>query len=392
MLHKIKKILSRILSPLKLLPLKKNSIIIQSSLANIYTDNPRFLFEFLSKKGVNIYWFTNNLEIKNYLKKNNFKYIYSKNFIKRIWITLKAKVIIDGGSDYYNFLNLIDSNAIKICIGHGSGLKVVKAKYIISKKFEDYSKFNYINFTSNFTIKKLGIEKYNLPSSKIIKFGYPRFEVLKKKSNSMLNYVLDGKNCKKKIIYYSPTWRPYDYNFPLLNLKNFNLVKFNTFLEENNCYFFYTYNLSNLISEIDEKKKYKNIIYIDRNKKPFFDTTIFLNEIDLLINDCSTTTTECSFIGKPQIHVFPDFKKYKEEKGFLISYRKNIAGPFCGTYRSFIINISKYINYKNNYLERYKSINKKNLNLFYDLKDINSNYKFYYFIKKIIKHKNFKNS
>ena len=105
MYYIIKKIFTIIASPLKFLPLKKNSIIIQSSLANIYTDNPRFLFEFLSKKGVNIYWFTNNLEIKNYLKKNNFKYIYSKNFIKRIWITLKAKVIIDGGSDYYNFLN-----------------------------------------------------------------------------------------------------------------------------------------------------------------------------------------------------------------------------------------------------------------------------------------------
>jgi len=392
MLYIIKKILSRILSPLKLLPLKKDYIIIQSFLPNIYTDNSRFLFEFLSKKGMNVYWYTKNLEIKNYLKRNKFKYIYNKNCIKRIWITLKAKVIIDSGSNYYNFLNLIDLHSVKICIGHGSGLKVVKAKYILSNKYEDYSKFNYVNFTSDFTIKKVGIEQYNLPSSKIIKFGYPRFESLKKKNRGMLSYVLDGKNCEKKIIYYTPTWRPYGYNFPLLKLKNFNLVKFNNFLEKNNCYFFYTYNSSNLMSEIYKNNEYKNIIYIDRNKKPFFDTTTFLNEIDLLINDCSTTTTECSFIGKPQIHVFPDFKKYKDEKGFLINYRKNIAGPFCSTYRSFIINISKYINYKNNYLERYKSINKKNLNLFYDLKDINSNNKFYYFIKKIIKHKNFKNS
>jgi len=46
----IKYILSLILSPLKIIPLKKDTIIIQSTDPNQYNNNTRYLFEFLSKK------------------------------------------------------------------------------------------------------------------------------------------------------------------------------------------------------------------------------------------------------------------------------------------------------------------------------------------------------
>tara|TARA_Y100001980_G_C14496314_1_gene272778 strand:- start:11 stop:211 length:201 start_codon:yes stop_codon:yes gene_type:complete len=52
--EKIKKIgkfiFSLILTPLKTIPLKKDTIIIQSTDPYQYSNNPRYLFEFLSKK------------------------------------------------------------------------------------------------------------------------------------------------------------------------------------------------------------------------------------------------------------------------------------------------------------------------------------------------------
>ena len=121
----IKLILKVLLSPLKIIPLRREYIIIQSTNPNTYNDNPKYLYEYLFKKGLKIYFFSNNKKIIHYFKKKNFKYISYFNLIKIIFITLKAKIIIDGGSNYFNFLNLVNKNAIKVHIGHGMGNKIV---------------------------------------------------------------------------------------------------------------------------------------------------------------------------------------------------------------------------------------------------------------------------
>ena len=46
----LKSFLSFLLIPLKIIPLKKDVIIIQSTSPNTYSNNPRYLYEFLSKK------------------------------------------------------------------------------------------------------------------------------------------------------------------------------------------------------------------------------------------------------------------------------------------------------------------------------------------------------
>jgi CDP-glycerol glycerophosphotransferase (TagB/SpsB family) len=168
-----------------------------------------------------------------------------------------------------------------------------------------------------------------------------------------------------------------------LNLKNFDLKKFNFFLKKNNFLFFYTINTANAPSE-SENKKFQNIIYIDRDKKPLFDTTSFLREIDILINDCATTTTEFSLLNKPQIHIFPDLKKYESRVGFLIDYKKNKAGPLCKNFYTLKKEILNYSNSKKKYIKKYKSINKRNINNFYDMYKKNSNFLFYKFLKKIL--------
>lgn len=382
----IKKIISFIFFPLKFLPLKKEFIVIQSFSPNIYSDNSRFLYEYLSKKkNIKIFWYTQNSLIENYLEFKNLKFINNKNILKTIWVTLKTKIVIDTGSSYFNFLNLLSNNAIKICLGHGAGLKLLKFKYISTGKYETYKKFNYVNFTSDFTVKYLAKKNYGLEDSKIIKFGYPRIENLKikNKSKTMLRYLVGNKYKSKKILYYTPTWRPYNYNLPILNLKNFNLKKFNLFLKKNNYLFFYTINTANAPSK-SESKKLENIIYIDRDKKPLFDTTSFLKEIDILINDCATTTTEFSLLNKPQIHVFPDLKKYETKVGFLINYKKNKAGPLCKDFFTLKKEILKYSNFKNKYIKKYKLINKRNINNFYDMYKKDSNLLFYKFLKKIL--------
>lgn len=382
----VKNILFLVFYPLKIFNMKKEFIVIQGFSPNIYCDNSKFLYEYISKKkDIKIFWYTKNILIEEYLKNKNFRYINNKNIFKTIWVTLKTKIVIDNGSSHFNFLNLLSKNTVKICLGHGVGLKLIKFKYINTNKYETYNKFNYVNFTSDFAIKNIALKNYKLKKKKIIKYGYPRVEELKKKikSKSMLKYLIGDKYKGKKILYYTPTWRPYNYDLPLINLKNFNLDKFNLFLKQNNLLFFYTINTANEPS-FSKESNHENIIYINRDNKPLFDTTSFLKEIDILINDCATTTTECTILNKPQIHIFPDLKKYQSKVGFLIDYKRNIAGPLCVNFSGFKKQILNFSLKKNNYKKKYKYRNRTNLKYFYDIYNEDSNYLFYKFLKRIL--------
>ena len=373
----LKFFLSFLLIPLKIIPLKKDAIIIQSTSPNTYSNNPRYLYEFLSKKKMNVYWFCQNKKVEDYLKKRKFKFISIYNPLKLIFISLKAQVVIDGGSNYFNFLNLIPGTSKKIHIGHGAANKMVLHKFYNSNDADFYfKKFDYINFPSKFTIDEVAKKIYKLSNNKIVKLGYPKFEELKKKNKSNKK--------KNKVIFYTPTWRPYKYPLPLINLKNFDLNDFKIFLKRNNIKFIYSRHSINSNFQDDKIADNQNIFFIDNEKFPLFDTTKFLKKIDLLINDCSSTSIESLFINVPQINIFPDLKKYSRESGFLKNYEENLTGPLANDYK----NLKKYINlYLKKSKDYKKKFHKKNIiekNRYYDMYNKNSNYLCLKFIKSLL--------
>tara|TARA_A100000164_G_scaffold248924_1_gene221569 strand:- start:269 stop:1411 length:1143 start_codon:yes stop_codon:yes gene_type:complete len=373
----LKSFLSFLLSPLKIIPLKKNVIIIQSTNPNSYSNNPRYLYEFLSKKKLNVYWFCQNKKVEDYLKKRNFKFISIYNPLKLIFIALKARVIIDGGSNYFNFLNLIPDTSKKIHIGHGAANKMVLHKFYDSNDADFYfKKFDYINFPSKFTINEVAKKIYKLSNKKIVKLGYPKFEELKIKNKSNKK--------KNKVIFYTPTWRPYKYPLPLINLKNFNLKDFKIFLKKNNIKFIYSRHSINSNFQEDKIADNENIFFIDNEKFPLFDTTKFLKKIDLLINDCSSTSIESLFINVPQINIFPDLKKYNRESGFLKNYEENLTGPFVHDYENFKKYINLYLKKSNYYKKKFLKKNIIEKNRYYDMYNQNSNYLCLKFIKSLL--------
>ena len=61
---------------------------------------------------------------------------------------------------------------------------------------------------------------------------------------------------------YTPTWRPYEYNLPLLDLDGFDQNKFNDWLTKNNYYFFYTIHSTikpNLLLNNTDRIKFINL-------------------------------------------------------------------------------------------------------------------------------------
>ena len=173
----IKTLIKLLFYPLKLISFKKEFIIIQATGPYIYSGNARYLYEYLSKKKIKIFWYTKNADIKNYLKKKKYKYIFKYNIFKLFYVTFKAKIVIDDGSTYFNFLNLLPRETIRICMGHGVGNKKSMFDYI--KNLTSNKPFDYVNFTSQIITKKM--EQKKVTKIKIIQLGYPKIDILKKK-------------------------------------------------------------------------------------------------------------------------------------------------------------------------------------------------------------------
>ena len=69
---------------------KKKIVLFSSYSRNVYSDNPKYLFEYLSKNTeIETYWLTDNLEIQEYLSSNNLKFVGVKNIPLLIWVMLK---------------------------------------------------------------------------------------------------------------------------------------------------------------------------------------------------------------------------------------------------------------------------------------------------------------
>ena len=132
--------------------------------------------------------------------------------------------------------------------------------------------------------------------NKIVSFGYPRCDQFYDKTfvqntfnkreqvNILFNYKLTPND---KVILYTPTWRPYHYDLPILKMKGMNLIEFNKWLKHNDYYFVYT---SHLNEDIDQKYYFQadRIKMIDRNISNLFDINKLMMEIDILLNDYST--------------------------------------------------------------------------------------------------------
>ena len=131
--------------------------------------------------------------------------------------------------------------------------------------------------------------------------------------------------------------------------------------------------------------KLSNLRYIDKDKHPCLDTTYFLNFVDILLNDCSTTSTEFAILKKPQIFVFPDYKKYIKHTSFLENYKTDLPGNLILNFDDLKTEIIKNINNKNAYKKKFAKQLKNNLKKFYDHKiDKRVNEKFYKLTLKII--------
>jgi len=388
--------ISLFLWPVKYIVPKGNVIILRCNSLQNYSDNSRFLFEYLSfNTSFEVYWVTENKLIMDYLKGKQLKFITRKNPFHFIWVALRAKIVVDTGTAYFNEFGLSDNRkTTKICIGHGAGLKFSNMRtnniHISILPILQLNKFDYVNYTSEFQCRMVGKKQFLLPTNKIINLGSPRCDSFFDKAfveNRYKSKIFTkelNKEYKKggKIILYTPTWRPYSFNFPLIDMQGFNIKIFNSWLEEENIFFFYTLHNINMPKNIP--LNLSRFIFIDYSKKPLYDINLFMHEVDILINDYSTTSTDFALSRKPQIFFMPDYGYYNEEKGFVEDYKALLPGKEVQTYGEFSTTIKEFLSNPELYLTTYKKQIETLIQKYNELSNGSSAMSVTKFIKKII--------
>ena len=301
---------------------------------------------------------------------------------------MRAKCVIDSGTWYFDLFNLITKDVIKITTLHGNGPKVTVAK---QEEITKLNKFNYVNFPSEYTKIKIGKDICQLQPDKIINLGYPRCDHFfndkfvqecyekKKVVKQLCRNFQDG----GKIILYTPTWRHYIYDLPLLELETFSWYEFERFLLNENIYLFYTIHTENIPSNLPPDLK--RIKYINHNHHPLFDLNMFMLEVDILVNDYSTTSTDFALLSKPQIFIMPDYDRYEKENGFVEDYRSVIPGREINTFEELKSTLIECLREPNDYVIKYQNKLNLLLNHYYDVENIDSCRLFKEFINSIVK-------
>ena len=60
-----------------------------------------------------------------------------------------------------------------------------------------------------------------------------------------------------------------------------------------------------------------------------------LCECDIFCTDCSTLSTEAAILKKPQIMIFPDYKKFQRSRGFIEPFKKIIPSNIIYDFNIF---------------------------------------------------------
>lgn len=303
----------------------------------------------------------------------------------------------DKNNDYY--LDIIESSLVvrthdshynelqkNVQLFHGFVFKGISYMNKYSKENKEYNHKNWSKLDAiasySKTYNTFMNACYGVDGGKYIITGMPRNDLLlKSNGREKLAKLLKMNIDDKKLIYYMPTFRETVYgqvdgnkdNFNILTNDNFNMKKFDYFLE--------TFNLKMIIKlhpvhtkqAIDyiENIGLKNIYALEdmKFKEAHLDLYEVMNAADLLITDYSSIYFDFLLLERPIIFTPLDLEEYEKNRGFLAEpYDFWAPGPKCYTFEQLTEEILKCLNDNGYYQKERQTI----CNIVHHYKDANS--------------------
>jgi len=320
-----------------------------------YSDNPRYLFEYVQrKKDIKTIWITKNKELIPPIRRSANNAFLSLSPLG-IYYMLRAGVAIVSFS-LMDLNSVLLSGSFKVNLWHGTPMKTLNFD---DKKYEDegYTKkkarkiihslipyiraiktYDLILATSDYS-KSIMASSFAVAISSVQVLGYPRNDVLFDENHSS-GYMekLKKKYGCKNILAYLPTYRSSDdrgEDFELFSKYRFDREEMETFLKETDSilliklHFVGQERMKNI--HFDEGSR---IVYANKNEVP--DINDVLQYFDVLITDYSGVYFDYLLLNRPVIFAAFDYEEYAKERGLYNDYEYYIAGPIAKNWSEVI--------------------------------------------------------
>jgi len=298
-----------------------------------YMDNPKYIYEYLSRdinNSIEIYWITRDKELYKLLELDNRNVLYYYSF-KGVWISLRAGVsfLANGYSDLNKFAAI---NSYIVHLWHGTPIKKIFFDAELETTFYSFGKLNNVmtfmcELSTQFLNNKINLfmvsSDYELEimrkafriDKKIFRVtGVPRHDIIGGMENESLgitNIFEKYNTTQGKNIVYAPSWRDNGWAPKQFLESQQNFVEF---LEKENFYFFIKRHPLTTIDEIEEWgiKECKRIIFIGNN----FDINGIYQFIDIIITDFSSVMFDYGIFNRPILFFITDLVEYANNRGF----------------------------------------------------------------------------
>jgi len=294
-----------------------NTFVVFKSIA---TSNLKHKHVWLIKEPNNIEFYKNKINLNNlnknkviFVKKNSFKGIVYYLFTKLVFTNIG---VISGIK--------IPKKHIVINLWHGMPIKAIgknltKNYLLENSKEKQLKSFSYILSTSSLYTKILKTS-FEVDESKVLEFGMPRNDLLKKNivSNSKKNFL------------WMPTYSENSQSSLIFNfLEEEEINQLNKVLVKNKM--FLTIKLHMLENNYNYNFDLSNIELIDNNYflKSGIEIYEYMNKFDCLITDYSSVSIDFLVTDKPIYLVSKNYDEYFKSRGYSWSGFKDIYEDIC---------------------------------------------------------------
>ncbi len=354
----------------KYIPVKKNLVLFECFLGQSYSDQPKYIYEEMVRRGMDkqytIIWGLrkNKMDIQIPGKCKKMSYL-SPCYI---WNILRSKYIINN-SRFPHFV-MTNPKTVFLQTWHGTPLKRLGLDqdevYMPNTTTERYkanmirssSQWNFMLSQNHFSTERF-CSAFALKEDQIWELGYPRNDILslsQEQKSAIISKVCSTLHIPagKRIIMYAPTFRDndtlnakYNHTFP------FDLNDFADSLGEDTILILRLHYLVSLTVGKDIRSK--NIV--DASNYP--DISELYLTADMLITDYSSVMFDYAITGKPMAFYMYDLSNYRDTlRGFYFDLSE-LPGPMTQDYAQMLQYAKQPESFQTKYADKYRQFQEK---------------------------------
>ncbi|WP_241654564.1 CDP-glycerol glycerophosphotransferase family protein [Sporolactobacillus shoreae] len=340
----------------RLLPLKRKTIVFESYWGKSFECNPRAIYEYIDKNypEYETVWGLNNplTHIKGHAK------IVRRHSLKYYYYLARAKYFVNNVN--FPVFCRKRKGAVELQTMHGTPLKTLgfdaPGEVKKGKDAADFlaknSRWDYLCVPSNYVAEvAAGAFKHH---AEIVKSGYPRNDKLffdnRPEKIAEIKKRL-GIPLDKKVIFYAPTWRVQNYfklELDLLRLKkavgddSVLLIKFHHFVSSS--------------VHLDQEETGSFIF----NESDYDDIRDLYLIADVLITDYSSVMFDFAILNRPILLFTYDLENYRDNlRGMYFDIIKEAPGPICMTNDDLVRELQSIDQFKSKYGDRLTAFRNK---------------------------------